>query len=249
MSSQFARRLLVDAGAFDDEKSGARNGFDIWYCFTDCGMTWRSSTTGLTGASVTTIRSSGLSSPPASMSMARRISSAAGVSGALSVSNWMSVVSRAAVFAMIVAIPSSRVSSLTRSASLSSLSPLIRARSSRTSTATTRNRVRLAGLTLPRSAEFSIARTVRASTGMTPASSWCWRRRCCCGAPRRDPWRVPALPDLVLRPGVAMLLLGWRTDPPPAVWMLPQSENHGELEALLASQNPALPVGEVHVRV
>ena len=171
MSSQFERRLVRDAGAVTELKSGARKGFDIWYAFTDCGTTCRSSTTGLSGASVTTIRSSGLSSPPASMSIERRISCAAVVSGALSVRSWMSVVSRAAVFAMIVAMPSRRVSSLMRSASLSALSPLIRARSSRTSTATTRKRVRFAGLTLPRSAEFSIARTVRAITGMTPASS------------------------------------------------------------------------------
>ncbi len=85
----------------------------------------------------------------------------------------MRLVSRDAVFAMIVAMPSRRVSSLVRSASVSPVSALMRARSSRTSTATTRNRVRLLGLTLPRSAEFSIVRTVRASTGMMPVSSWC----------------------------------------------------------------------------
>ena len=83
----------------------------------------------------------------------------------------MSDVSRAAVLAMIVAMPSSRVSSLVRSESVSVLSPLMRVRSSRTSAATTRNRTRFDGLTLPRSAEFSIVRTVRARIGMIPVSS------------------------------------------------------------------------------
>ena len=154
-------------------KSGARNGFDIWYCLTDCGMTWRSSAGVFSGVSVTITRSSGLSSAPASIRIVRRTSRAAVDSGAVSVSSRIRLVSREAVFAMIVAMPSRRVSSLLRSASPRLASALIRARSSRTSTATTRNRVRFAAFTLPRSAEFSIVRTMRARTGMTPVSSWC----------------------------------------------------------------------------
>ena len=173
MSSQLASRPAVDDfAAVADEKSGARNGFDIWYCFTDCGTT-RLSSSLATGASVVTMRSSGESSAPASSSIARLASCCCVVSGAVSVSSWMSDVSRAAVFAMIVAMPSRRVSSLVRSASVSALSVLMRARASRTRAATTRNFTRFEGATLPRSAEFSIARTVRARIGMMPVSSWC----------------------------------------------------------------------------
>ncbi len=87
MSSQLFSRPSVVACACPDEKSGARNGLDIWNCLTDCGTTWRSSSAAFAGASVTTTRSSGLSSLPASISMVRRSSCAEVVSGALSVSS------------------------------------------------------------------------------------------------------------------------------------------------------------------
>ena len=80
-------------------------------------------------------------------------------------------VSRAAVLARIVATPSRRLSCSARSASVIVLSALTRARSSRTSSATTWNLVRLDGLTGPRWAAASTSRTARASTGMMPSLS------------------------------------------------------------------------------
>ena len=83
----------------------------------------------------------------------------------------MSEVSRAAVFARIVATPSSRFSVSARTSSLMSGSVFARARSSRTSTAITWNFVRPEGLTGPRDAAVSTSRTARASTGMRPVLS------------------------------------------------------------------------------
>ena len=78
--------------------------------------------------------------------------------------------SRAAVWARIVAIPSSRLSSPSRLASVSPVSVLTRMRSSRASRATAWNRDRT-DTAWPRSTADSISRTARARIGMTPSLS------------------------------------------------------------------------------
>ena len=76
--------------------------------------------------------------------------------------------SRTAVFARIVAIPSRRLSCSARWASLLVSSALTRARSSRTSSATTWNFVRTVGRhPAPLRRAASTSRTARASTEMT----------------------------------------------------------------------------------
>ena len=83
-----------------------------------------------------------------------------------------SEVSRAAVLARIVATPSSRLSCSARWASVLVVSALTRARSSRTSSATTWNFVRTDGQHRRRAATaLSTSRTARASTGMMPSLS------------------------------------------------------------------------------
>ena len=124
------------------------------------------------------INSSGLSSAPDAISMSRRSRLAASDTVASSPRSWMREVSRAAVFARIVATPSRRFSISARSESGTAGSFLALARSSRISSAITWNFVRPVGLTLPRSAAPSISRTARASTGISPASSPCRARRC-----------------------------------------------------------------------
>ena len=150
--------------------------------------------------------------------------------------------SRAAVFARIVAIPSRRLSCSARWASVLVSSARTRARSSRTSRATTWNFVRTEGSTRPRSAAASTSRTVRASTGMMPSLSrsrtrrwfrgavrrapdWRWPRRATdssfCSARQRSPWRddVPARSPAVGRwtsSGVAWVATP-RRDPVPRI--------------------------------
>ena len=129
------------------------------------------------------------SSIPAAASISRLSSLAASETTASSASSESREVSRAAVLARIVATPSSRLScSALRCASVSSVSALTRARSSRTSSATTWNLVRADGVTGPRSDGASTSRTARASTGMMPSLSPCRR-------PLRWPPWVRLLPD------------------------------------------------------
>ena len=79
-------------------------------------------------------------------------------------------VSRAAVLARMVAMPSSRFSCSARAASLRSGSDFALARSSRIRKAMTWNFVRLVGPSfLPSVAFASTSRTLRASTGMSPS--------------------------------------------------------------------------------
>ena len=86
-------------------------------------------------------------------------------------------------------MPSSRLSCSVRWLSVRSAARM-RARSSRSSRATTWNLVRTEGVTRPRRAASSTSRAIRASTEMT---SPLWRGRCCFrGALRRAPvWRWP----------------------------------------------------------
>ena len=157
------------------------------------------------------ISSSGDSGAPDAISMSRRNVLAASVTAVSSARSWIREVSRAAVFARMVATPSSRLSSSVRSASVSSASVLARARSSRMSNAITWNLVRLLGPTLPRSAAFSTSRTARASTGISPVSSP--GRACRCDDRFCDGLRcvvVPLPACAELWPDRAMLLLGIR---------------------------------------
>ncbi len=124
-----------------------------------------------TGAGSAMMSSSGGSSAPDSSSQSRRIRLATGEVAWSASSSWMSEVSRAAVFARIVATPSSRLSSSTRAASVISVSAFTLARSSRTRNAITWNFVRFVGPSFPRWDFASISRTLRARIGMRGASS------------------------------------------------------------------------------
>ncbi len=86
-------------------------------------------------------------------------------------------VSRAAVLARIVATPSRRLSCVALNASVVVASALTRARSSRTSSATTWNFVRTEGRIAPRATSACTSLTVMASTGMMPSLSPCRPRR------------------------------------------------------------------------
>ena len=112
---------------------------------------------------------------PADAIMSRRSSLAASETVASSASRESSVVSLAAVLARIVATPSSRLSWSAFLDSVSSVSALIRARSSRTRSATTWNLVRADGETGPRWERASTSLTARARTGMMPSLSPCRR--------------------------------------------------------------------------
>src|SRR6478752_7228941 len=83
----------------------------------------------------------------------------------------MRLVSRAAVLARIVATPSRRLSSSARVPSVTEVSALTRARSSRTRKAITWNLTRFVGPSFPRWALASTSRTLRARIGMMGASS------------------------------------------------------------------------------
>ena len=172
---------------------------DSWRATTDCGTTCFS-TGACTGAgSLAMMRSSGVISLPEAISRSRRSTFAESEMTASSASSWMRDVSRAAVFARIVATPSSRFSTSARSASVTVRSVFALARSSRISSATTWNFTRFCGPTLPRSAAASISRTARASTGMSPASSP-WRAR---------RWGCWDLPGDFFADGTRWDVLGW----------------------------------------
>ena len=114
--------------------------------------------------------SSSSTSTPARSSIARRMSAAWSETFASSASSENSDGSRAAVWARIVAMPSSRLSSPSRLASVSPVSVWTRMRSSRASSATAWNRDRTE-TAWPRSTADSISRTARARIGMTPSLS------------------------------------------------------------------------------
>ena len=180
-------RALLFAAAL---KSGARNGLASWRAATDCGTTLRSRPASTTGSVATT--SSGTASTPAASSISRLSLLAESETSASSASRARSEVSRAAVLARIVATPSSRLSCSLRCASVLVSSALMRARSSRTSRATTWNFVRTDDITDPRWTAASTSRTARASTGMMPSLSRSRTRRRFRGAVRRALcWRVP----------------------------------------------------------
>ncbi len=175
---------------------------ESWRALTEAGTTcfWASSggmmLSGAITRSTVMMRSSGLSSVPDSSSQSRRIFCAVAVGGAALSSSEMSEVSRAAVLARIVAMPSSLLSCSARAASVSSGSALARARSSRIRNAMTWNLVRFVGPSfLPSAAFASTSRTLRARTGMSPSLlAWRLRRCCCCG---RDEARCDApWPDM-----------------------------------------------------
>ena len=171
MSSQLPSRLTVLDFACTALKSGARNGFDICICRTDAGTTCFSTCLSIGLGSTAIMSSSGLSSTPAASSRSRRSALAAAVTGASSASSPMRLVSRAAVLARMPASPSRRFCSFERSESLRVLSVFTRARSSRSSSAATWKRARLAGFSGPFCTAASTSRAARARIGMTPTSS------------------------------------------------------------------------------
>jgi hypothetical protein len=179
-SSQFARRRTGTTGAVGAEKSGARKGLASWRARTDAGITWFSASSGFASGSRVMISSSSESSAPDSRSQSRRKRCATVEMEASGSRSVMRLVSRAAVFARICAMPSRRLSSSARSAGPSSGSPLTRARSSRMSSAMTWNFVRLVGPSLFFWAFCSTSRTLRARIGMMGASSSRERVRCRC---------------------------------------------------------------------
>ena len=191
ISSQPARRRGC-TGRAAPVKSGTRNGLARRRATTDRGTTWRSVPEENVARTGSGVSGSGSVSIPAAASISRLSSAAASEIRASSASSTSSEVSRVAVLARIVATPSSRLSCSLRSASVLVVSALIRARSSRTSSATTWNLVRTDGRTLPRSTPASTSRTARASTGMMPSLSRSRTRRRDRGAVRVAPdWRWP----------------------------------------------------------
>ena len=167
-SSQPASRLAWPRFCEAAVKSGVRKGLASWRASTDCGTTRRSVTAGqLVGGLV---GSSSSTSTPARSSIALRRSEAWSETFASSASRENSEGSRAAVWARIVAMPSSRLSSPSRLASVSVESPLTRVRSSRASSATAWNRDRTE-TPWPRSTADSISRTARARIGIRPSLS------------------------------------------------------------------------------
>ena len=133
-SSQLPSRFVVGRAAGTAEKSGARNGLASWRAITVGGTTRRVVEAACVGGSGS---GSGAGSRPAARSRSFLRSTAEGETKAPSASSSSSEVSRAAVLARIVAMPSSRDSIATRSDSGTVVSALTRARSSRTSRATT----------------------------------------------------------------------------------------------------------------
>ena len=158
-------------------KSGTRKGLASWRETTDCGTTRRSGAGAGAASSSADGSSSGSASTPAASSISRLSALAESETTASSASSISREVSRAAVSARIVATPSRRLSCAARWASVLVVSALTRARSSRTSRATTWNRVRTEGSTGPRWTAPSTARTARASTGMIPSLSRSRTRR------------------------------------------------------------------------
>ena len=133
-SSQLPSRLVAGRGGGTAEKSGARNGLASWRASTVWGMTPRAAGP---GSAASTGSGSGSGSRPAARSMSFLRSIAEGGTTASSASSSSSEVSRTAVLARMVAMPSSRVRTEVRSASVLEVSALTRARSSRTRSATT----------------------------------------------------------------------------------------------------------------
>ena len=169
-SSQSPSRLVVGRGDGTAEKSGARKGLANWRAMTLCGTTRRVDGARPAAAWGSCTSSGSGSRPPARSRSFLRLT-AEGETTTPSASSSSSEVSRTAVLARIVAMPSSRVSTAARSASGVEVSLLTRARSSRTRRATTWYAVRPLGPTLPRCAAASTCRTALARTGMMPSSS------------------------------------------------------------------------------
>ncbi len=130
-------------------------------------------------------------SRPAAVIISRLRSSAASETAASSASRDSSEVSRAAVLARIVPIPSSRLSCSARWLSLTAVSAFTRVRSSRASRATTWNFVRPEGRTGPRWTPASTSRTARARTGMMPSLSMSRVRRWRVAVRVEPDWRWP----------------------------------------------------------
>ncbi len=179
-ASRRARTGRETGGAL---KSGARNGFASCRATTVFGTTRRTADSG--AASGSGAGGSSGASIPAAVIISRRSVVAASDRTASSASSWSRRGSRAAVFARIVATPSSRRSCSARYASVADWSVLTRLRSSRTSRATTWNLVRIDGLIAARSTAPSTSRTALARTGIRPSASLAGRRR-----------RLPAAPPL-----------------------------------------------------
>ena len=102
-------------------KSGARNGLASWRETTDCGTTRRSVAADGGGGSARARPPRGPARRPAAISMSRLSDRAASETTASSASSARSEVSRAAVFARIVAMPSRRLSCSARWASVAGL--------------------------------------------------------------------------------------------------------------------------------
>ncbi len=211
-SSQFASRRVGGAAGAGRSRSGSRNGFASTRALTDGGTTWRSCSLARAGSSGSGSGSSSttISTPP-SNSMCLRMARAVSESLASGSSSGSTEVSRAAVRARMLAMPSRRFSVSARSGSLSGVAGSFACvRSSRISTAMTWNFVRLTGLSLPRWAACSISRTARASTGMSPSLSIVRVR----AEDRR--WPVRAMQLLVHCRGQALPALPDRKDVSPS---------------------------------
>ena len=196
------------------EKSGARKGLASCRETTDCGTT-----RGLVAAAGSS--TGGTSSVPVSIPAVRSISRlsdlASSETTASSARSARSAGSRTAVIARVVAMPSRRLSCSARCVSLRVSSARTRARSSRSSSATAWNFVRVAGVTRPLRRAASTSRTVRESTDMTSSRSrprrrsrgalrralvWGWPRRATnSSSGMRGTAAVAAAPRTVLRSG------------------------------------------------
>ena len=176
-SSQFASSRGRATGGGGAEKSGARNGLASFLEMTDRGTTCRSAL-GEAAAAGSGAMSAAGGSRPAARRSSRSTARVPWSSSASSISRASSDPSRAAARARIVAMPSRR-----RSCSARRDSPVptdwIRSRSSRTSSATAWNVMRVVGRTRPRWTATSMSRTALASTGNMASSgrprvAGCW---------------------------------------------------------------------------
>ncbi len=123
MSSQVARIVELGRRCSAPEKSGVRNGLDSWRERTAAGTTARS----LTGRSSSSAGTSSVTSRPAAACISRLSSQAASETWASSARSASSEVSRAAVLARIVPMPSSRLSCSARCGSVRVVSVFTRA--------------------------------------------------------------------------------------------------------------------------
>ena len=163
ISSHVASRVGRGALGRAAEQSGARKGLASCREMTDWGTTRGSvAAGGSTGGS-----SSAPDSMPAVLSMSRLSDRASSETTASSARSARSPESRTALLARIVAMPSRRLSCSARCVSLLFSSARTRARSSRSSSATAWNFVRVAGVTRPFRRAASTSRTARASTELT----------------------------------------------------------------------------------